>query len=507
MPFAVYALRKSYAGVGVLKGVDLEVRDGEIHALLGANGAGKSTLIKCLSGAIQPDSGGLLVGTTKYNELTPKSAREAGVAVIYQDPALASTLDVSDNIFLGREKRFGPFVRRRAQRKEAAFWLDQLDANIAPTDNLSRLGNAGLQTIEIARSLSMRPKVLILDEPTAALSEHEAEILGQRLLELKKQKLPLLYVTHRLAEVFALADRVTVLRGGEVVLTGPVANFSQDDLVGAIAGAKIVRARPHATAAQFAPAVMVDKIIAPGIGPVSFEVGHGEILGVFGLVGSGRTELVETLFGSRKRYGGHMSIDGRVLALSSPTSAIASGVALVPSDRLRKSIIGSLSSGENMLLPSYKALARFGMRIASHESKVFTNAVGRLNLRPPRMDLEARRFSGGNQQKLVIARWLNETSQCRLLMLDEPTQGVDVGARSDIYAALRESAAAGTSLLITSSEPEELIQVADRVIVLSHGQIVATLQSHEIEEERLLSLAHNIETFASIISKGHVVHD
>jgi len=507
MPFAVYALRKSYAGVEVLKGVDLEVKDGEIHALLGANGAGKSTLIKCLSGAIQPDSGGLLVGTEKFEELTPKTAREAGVAVIYQDPALASSLNVTDNIFLGREKRFGPFVRRKAQREEAAYWLKQLDADIKPTDSLSKLGNAGLQTLEIARSLSMQPKVLILDEPTAALSEHEAEILGQRLLELKKQKLPLLYVTHRLAEVFALADRVTVLRGGEVVLTGPVSEFGHDDLVKAIAGASIKRERPQTATISFAPTVKVENFLAPGIGPVSFEVGRGEIVGVFGLVGSGRTELLETLFGSQKLHGGRITIDGQELMITNPPSAVAAGIALVPSDRLRKSIIGTLPSGDNMLLPSYMSLARFGLRNPSVESRVFNKAVGRLNLRPPRIDLEAKRFSGGNQQKLVIARWLNETSRCRLLMLDEPTQGVDVGARSDIYAALRESATAGTSLLVTSSEPEELIQIADRVIILSHGQIAAVLQSHEIEEGRMLSLAHNLDPIAYSSSKGNDTHD
>jgi ribose transport system ATP-binding protein len=507
MPFAVYALRKSYTGVEVLKGVDLEVKDGEIHALLGANGAGKSTLIKCLSGAIQPDSGGLLVGRERFNELTPKTAREAGVAVIYQDPALAASLDVADNIFLGREKRFGPFVRRKAQRQEAAYWLKQLDTDIEPTDSLSKMGNAGLQTIEIARSLSMQPKVLILDEPTAALSEHEAELLGQRLLELKKQKLPLLYVTHRLAEVFALADRVTVLRGGEVVLAGPVSEFSHDDLVKAIAGTSIQRDRSQSGQTSFAPAVKVENLLAPRIGPISFEVGRGEIVGVFGLVGSGRTELLEALFGCQKIFGGQVTINGKVLAVTGPGSAVAAGAALVPSDRLRKSIIGTLPSGDNMLLPSYRSLARFGLRIKSLEGKVFSKAVGRLNLRPPRIDLEAKRFSGGNQQKLVIARWLNETSQCRFLMLDEPTQGVDVGARSDIYAALRESAAAGTSLLVTSSEPEELMQIADRVIVLSHGQIAAVLQSHEIEEGRMLSLAHNLDRAGHTPSKGYASHE
>jgi ribose transport system ATP-binding protein len=493
MPFAVYALRKSYGGVEVLKGVDLEVADGEIHALLGANGAGKSTLIKCLSGAIQPDSGLLMVGREKFDGFTPKSAHQAGISVIYQDLSLAASLDVADNMFLGQELRFGPFVRKRAQRREAEIWLRQLGTDIKPTAALSTLGNAGLQTVEIAKSLRAKPKVLILDEPTAALSEKEAETLGHQLIELKKQKLPLLYVTHRLAEVFALADRVTVLRGGQVVLTGKVADLSRDDLVGSIAGERIVRNRPPAQATVRRTAATVRGLVAAGIGPVDFDIRAGEVLGVFGLVGSGRTELLETIFGSHRRFAGQVIFDDIAVAPGSPGDAVAAGIALVPADRLRKSLVGSLSAGENMLLSSFRKLSQLGLRRRRAERGVFDRAAVRLNLRPPRIDLEARRFSGGNQQKLVIARWLNETNACRLLMLDEPTQGVDVGARRDIYAAIRASADAGGSALVTSSEPEELVQIADRVIVLSAGRIAAILDHEHIEESRLLSLAHRVE--------------
>ncbi|SHO65595.1 ribose transport system ATP-binding protein [Pseudoxanthobacter soli DSM 19599] len=494
MPFAVYGLRKSYGGVEVLKGVDLEVADGEIHALLGANGAGKSTLIKCLSGAIVPDSGTMMVGVEHFDGFTPRTARQAGISVIYQDLSLAASLDVADNMFLGQELRIGPFVRKRAQRREAARWLDELGVDIRPTAALSTLGNAGLQAVEIAKSLRTRPKVLILDEPTAALSEKEAEALGEQLLALKKQKLPLLYVTHRLAEVFTLADRVTVLRGGQVVLTGAVKDLNRDDLVDAIAGERIARGRPAAQAgAARTTAVSVRGLLAPGIGPVDLDIREGEVLGVFGLVGSGRTELVETLFGSHRRFAGTVSIDGRTIAASSPGDAVAAGVALVPSDRLRKSIIGSLSAGENMLLPSYAALAMAGVRRFARERLAFNTAVTPLNLQPPRIDLQARRFSGGNQQKLVIARWLNDTIGCRLLMLDEPTQGVDVGARRDIYAAIRASADAGKSVLVTSSEPEELVQIADRVVVLSAGRVAAIVEHEDIEEGRLLALAHEVE--------------
>ncbi|WP_158815711.1 sugar ABC transporter ATP-binding protein [Methylocapsa sp. S129] len=495
MAFAVYGLKKSYGGVEVLKGVDLQVADGEIHALLGANGAGKSTLIKCLSGAIQPDDGVIIVGADKFNALTPREARQAGIAVVYQDLSLAATLDVADNMFLGQELRFGPFVRKRAQRREAARWLDEMGTGIAPTAALSSLGNAGLQAVEIAKALRTRPKVLILDEPTAALSEREAATLGAHLLELKKQNLPLLYVTHRLGEIFALADRVTVLRGGRVALTGKVSQFDRDALVDAIVGERIDRGRPAPFEEQpdAEPILRVDGLLAAGVGPVSFAIRPGEIVGVFGLVGSGRTELLETLFGSRVRYGGTVAVAGKPLRAGGPGDAVAAGLALVPADRLRKSILGALSAGENMLLSSFGRLGRIGMRNRRAERRTFAQAAGRLDLRPPRMDLEARRFSGGNQQKLVIARWLNDTQNCRVLMLDEPTQGVDVGARRDIYAALRATAESGASVLVTSSEPEELVQIAHRVIVLSGGRIAAIVSAADIEESLLLSLAHKIE--------------
>lgn len=493
MPFAVHALRKSYGGVEVLKGVDLTVADGEIHALLGANGAGKSTLIKCLSGAIEPDSGVMIVGHDRHASFTPKSSRQAGIAVIYQDLSLATSLDVADNMFLGQELRSGPFVRRRAQRREASDWLARLGVDIKPNASLSSLGNAGLQTVEIAKALRTAPKVLILDEPTAALSEKEAEALGEQMLKLKEQNLPLLYVTHRLAEVFALADRVTVLRGGEVVLSGLVRDLSRDDLVAAIAGESIARQRPPPPTGPKRTMVEVRGLLAAGAGPLDLDLREGEVLGVFGLVGSGRTELLETLFGSHRAFAGAVTIDGQPVRTGSPGDAVAAGIALVPSDRLRKSIIGQLTARENMLLPSFYRLAVGVLRNPLAEKKAFEASAAALNLQPPRGDLQARRFSGGNQQKLVIARWLNDTISCRLLMLDEPTQGVDVGARRDIYAAIRASADAGKSVLVTSSEPEELVQIADRVIVLSAGRIAATLDYSDIDEARLLTLAHQVE--------------
>lgn len=495
MAFAVEKLRKSYGGVPVLRGVDLDVRDGEIHALLGANGAGKSTLIKCICGAVAPDAGTITIDGTSHASLSPRTSREAGISVVQQELAVALSLTVADNIFLGAELRWGPFRRRRAQRAEARDWLGLLGANIEPDASPETLGNAELQMVTIVRALRSRPKVLILDEPTAALSEHEAEILGNQLLRLREAKLPILYVTHRLSEVFAIADRVSVLRGGEIVLTGKVRDLSRDRIVEAIVGDAVKRARAVDRDLSSAPeAMLVDGLLGPRIGPLTFDLKEGEILGVYGLVGSGRTELLETLFGATAREEGRVFLQDTDYRPRCPADAVAAGVALVPADRLRKSIIAGMSANDNLLLSRFRHLARFGLRSFSREQCDFKETGGQLGLRPMLPALEARRFSGGNQQKLVIGRWLSSLGRCRVLMLDEPTQGVDIGARADIYGALRRAAAGGqTSLIVTSSEPDELLQIADRVMVLAGGRIVGMLAGSEITESAMISLAHRID--------------
>ncbi len=497
MAFAVRALEKSFGGIRVLNGVDLSVEDGEIHALLGANGAGKSTLIKCLSGAIRPDRGEIVIGPKSFTTLTPRESRQAGVAVVYQELSLAMSLSASDNIFLGQEECWGPFVRQSSQRRRAERLLADLGIDLNISSDLANVGNAELQSIEIVRALAANAKVLILDEPTAALSEREAERLAERLRQLRTRNIPLLYVTHRMSEVFELADRVTVLRGGRTVLSGKVADYTHQDIVDAIVGRSVSRARVVAPASAVTleqPLLSVRDLLAPGIGPLSFDVRPGEILGVFGLVGSGRTELVETLFGARQIHGGEVSCQGEPVHPRNPGDAFRAGFALVPSDRLRKSVFASLPARDNLLASSFADLCSAFLRRRGRERELFDKAAGRLNLQPRKPDLEARRFSGGNQQKLVLGRWLNDVKGCRLLMLDEPTQGVDVGARSDIYAALRDVIKEpGRAVLATSSEPEELIQVAHRVMVLSNGRLAGMLEGDEITEGRLLGLAHSVE--------------
>lgn len=492
MGLDVRDLTKSYGGVTVLSGVDLSVADGEIHALLGANGAGKSTLIKCVSGAVTPDRGEIDIGGQVDRSHTPRSAREAGVAVIYQDFSVAGSLDVTDNIFLGQELRVGPFVRRRAQRAQAKEWVERLDADLDIEAGISILSGAGLQLVEVIKALVSKPKVLILDEPTAALTDHEAQTLADQCRRLRGSGLAIVYVTHRLSEVFDLADRVTVLRGGEVVLSSAVADTSPTELVDTIAGRTVDTSSAAEAESVAEVALEVRSLASAGIGPLSLEVRAGEVVGLYGLLGSGRTELLETIVGAQKRVSGEVRLDGDVAHFSGPAHALTAGVGLVPSDRLRKGAFLTLAGSDNVLLPSYRPLATAGLlRKRQEEAEMFARVTEPLNLSPATGALPGRGYSGGNQQKLVVGRWL--ATDCRVLLLDEPTQGVDVGARSDLYRSLRQAANDGKGILVASSEPDELRQLADRVVVLSRGRFVAELPGSEVTESRLLELSHHGE--------------
>lgn len=492
MGLEVRGLTKRYGGVTVLSGVDLTVGDGEIHALLGANGAGKSTLIKCVSGAVTPDSGSIRVGDHEVRSHSPRSARAAGVAVIYQDFSVASSLNVTENVFLGQELRRGPFVRRREQRRLTRDWLARLGADLDLDAGVSLLSGAGLQLVEIMKALAAEPRVLILDEPTAALTAEEAATLADQCRRLRDTGLAIVYVTHRLGEVFDLADRVTVLRGGDVALTADVADTTPAQLVDTIAGRTVHTGTAEPTAGTGPAVLQIQGLMSAGIGPIDLEARAGEVVGVYGLLGSGRTELLETVLGAQARSGGVVRIDGRPVRYRRPAEAVADGVALVPSDRLRKGVFLTLPGADNVLLPTYRRLSRLRLlRRRASEGATFAALARRLALHPLTGAIPGRSYSGGNQQKLVVGRWLS--TECRVLLLDEPTQGVDVGARSDLYASLRAVAAGGSAVVVASSEPDELRQLADRVVVLTRGRVAAELPGAEVTEARLLALSHQGE--------------
>ncbi|MFB6847353.1 sugar ABC transporter ATP-binding protein [Streptomyces sp. NPDC056373] len=566
----ISGLTKSFGGVRALDGVDLTVPAGQVHALLGHNGAGKSTLIKCLGGAYPPDAGTIEVGGTSYTRLTPRESIASGVAIIFQTLSVVDALTVAENIFLGQEWTRHGRIDRRAQEEVAAGLLERVAAKCSPRDRVADLPMGQRQLVEIAKALSRSAAVLVLDEPTAALSGTETDALAERVEDLRAQGLAIVYVTHLLGEVERLADAVTVLRDGRVAHHATVAGRSRRELVEAIAGSPAqhvrprprdeakhvrprpqdetqhVRPRPHddpqarsvrprprtedrgrdqapdaqqaasaqarpraqglgharaqhahaapaaAGAAQGRPRLAVDALRGPGFGPVDLTVAAGERVGLFGLIGSGRTRVLETLYGRRRATAGAMRVGDRTVSPSRPADALAAGIALVPADRRAQGLFPTMTAQDNALLPSVRPLSRFGVRALRSERRVFGALADAVGLRPARPGLAAGAFSGGNQQKLVLGRWINEARHVDVLLLDEPTQGVDVGARQEIYRVVSTLAEErGTAVLFASSDPEEIVALADRCLIVARGRIVGELSGAELTEQALLSAVHD----------------
>ncbi|QYX75548.1 sugar ABC transporter ATP-binding protein [Streptomyces akebiae] len=505
----ISSLGKSFGGVRALDGVDLTVPAGQVHALLGHNGAGKSTLIKCLGGAFPPDAGTIEVGGVPYARLSPRESIAAGVAIIFQTLSVVDSLTVAENIFLGQEwTRYGR-VDRRAQEKVAAELLDRVAASCSPRDRVGELPMGQKQLVEIAKALSRSASVLVLDEPTAALSGAESDALATRVEDLRAQGLAIVYVTHLLAEVERLADAVTVLRDGRVAHTATGVH-GRHDLVRAITGvgapgpstptgtgprgtsAPGTGSAPSARRSPVPARLTLRGLRGPGFGPVDLVVGEGEVVGLYGLIGSGRTRVLETLFGRRPAEGGSVHVGERAVSPARPADALAAGIALVPADRRTQGLFAGLSAQDNVLLPSVRTLSRRGVRALRAERRVFDSLAEAVGLRPARPGPPASSFSGGNQQKLLLGRWINEARTVDVLLLDEPTQGVDVGARQEIYdvvSALAEQH--GTAVLFASSDPEEAAGLAHRCLVVDRGRIVAELSGPDLTEASLLAAVHD----------------
>jgi len=469
-------LSKRYGGIHAVRDVSFDVAPAEIHAIVGANGAGKSTLLKMLSGIVSPDEGEILLDGRPVRIDSPHGAHKLGIGLVPQETTLCENLSIAENVFLGGYR----WLRPSALEAEARRRLHDLGLDYDPALPVSRLSVAQKQLVQIVRALAFEPKVLALDEPTSSLSEGEVEVLFRILRDLKGLGKTLLFVSHRLKEIQAISDRATVLRDGKCVATLDARTTPREELVRHMAGREVAVDRSGAAAIGGEVLSVRDLLGA------TFSVRKGEVLGWFGLVGAGRTELARALFGIDPA-GGDVRIDGTPVRIAAPRDAIAHGIGLVPEDRKLQGLILKMPLGANVSLPSLARLSRFGAISASRERGVVVEYVDRLRIRCAGAWQPAGELSGGNQQKVVLAKWLE--TRPKVLILDEPTKGVDLAAKAELQAIVRELARGGTAVILISSELEELRQMADRILVFRAGRVAGEFAGAGATDQQLMSAA------------------
>ncbi|MCS7316388.1 MAG: sugar ABC transporter ATP-binding protein [Bryobacterales bacterium] len=479
-------IRKSFGGSVALDGVSFEVLPGEVHALVGENGAGKSTLMNIASGVLQPDAGRILWQGRALPALDPRKARQLGIAFVHQELALVPQLSIAENIFLGRHAQGPPaLVRWGRMRDHARQLLAELGRPLDPDSPVASLGVGEQQLVEIARALAFQARLVIMDEPTAALSESEVARLFQVIARLERRGVSVVYITHRLREIYQIARRVTVLRDGRRVASAPIAAMPHDELIRHIVGRPAQEQFPPPGPPPRGPcALRVERLTARGrFQDVSFHVRAGEIVGLAGLVGAGRTELLEAIFGAAPFDAGQIWLQERPVRIRSPRDAIRLGMALVPDDRKMKGLIPRAPVVWNLVLPSCR---RFLLRPAEERSRALA-LIGDLRIRPADAHIPVSSLSGGNQQKVVLARWL--LARASVFLMDEPTRGIDVGAKAEIYELIRRLAERGAAIVLVSSEWEEILGLADRVLVMHRGRMVGELPREQATEEAIMRLA------------------
>jgi rhamnose transport system ATP-binding protein len=483
-------LTKSYAGVHALRDASFELRAGEVHALIGENGAGKSTLVKIVTGAVEKDGGELRLEGRPLSHNSPRVARGLGIAAIYQQPALFPDLTVAENIALGLERSAAwRRVDWRGRRRRARELLDRVGARIDPDRDAGGLSMPEQQLVEIARALGATARVLILDEPTASLSEEDTQNLFSVIRSLRAQGVGLVYISHRLEELPGIADRVTVLRDGRTIDTRPMSGVSRGELIQLMVGRELSAVFPKKEV-EIGDVVLEVRGLSSttaGVRDASLEVRAGEIVGLAGLVGSGRTQLAEVIFGLVPKDGGEVRVKGRPVSFASAAQAIAAGVAYLPEDRRRHGVILDMPVAANVSLASLDRLTQGGMLDAARETELAVGYVRRLGIKTPSTFAAVGTLSGGNQQKVALSRWL--ATRPSVLVLDEPTQGVDVGAKSEIHALMVELARDGVAILMISSEMPEILGMSDRIAVMRAGRVAGVLPRAEATQEGLLHLA------------------
>jgi ribose transport system ATP-binding protein len=479
---------KSFPGVRALRGVSLSLQAGEVLAVIGENGAGKSTLMKILAGVQSADSGEILVDGRTVTLDNVRAAQSLGIALIHQELCLADNLDVGSNLFLGREPHRGIFLNPARQRREATAALARVGLDCRPETPIASLSLGRQQLVEIARALSSGARVIIMDEPTSSLSQGETDRLYTVVRELKSRGVGIIYISHRLGEVTALADRVTVLRDGRNAGELQRHEINHEAMVRLMVGRDLVR--HHRQASGHGEPVLQVRGLRTETHPtrqVDFEVLPGEIIGIAGLVGAGRTEVLRAIFGIDRPLAGDVRVGGVTVKPGSPTDAIACGLGLVPEDRKHQGVFLEMAVGANTTLASLGRRSRWGLIRRKTERALATELVRRLDVRPPALDQTAQFLSGGNQQKVVLAKWL--ALDPRVLLLDEPTRGVDIGAKQEIYRLMEDLAGRGVAILFVSSELEEVLRMSDRALVMHEGRIGGELAREALSEEAVMHLA------------------
>ena len=489
---ALKKISKGFVGVKALSEIDFSLLGGEVHALLGENGAGKSTLMKILAGIIRPDGGDIVIDGEVRRFHTAEDAAKAGVGIVFQEFSLIPDLDAVDNIFLGREMRgrFG-LLDRRAMRAAAARIIARLNVELDLSVPIGRLSVAQQQFVEIAKALSQEARILILDEPTATLTHTEAEHLFRVMRELRRQGVGIIFISHHLEEIFEICDRITVLRDGHYIGTRPVAGTTTDALIQMMVGRRIENSYPEKPAGG-TPGRAVLRVEALQLdrdGPVNaFTLHEGEILGFSGLVGSGRTETALGVIGALPAVRKVVEIDGHPATITDPADALRQGIGILPESRKADGLIIPFAIRDNISINNLaKYRARLGLIDGGKEASATAEVIRQVGVKAPSMETRVETLSGGNQQKVVIARWLNHHT--KILIFDEPTRGIDVGAKADIYVLMRALTARGYAIIMISSELPEIVGMCDRVAVFRSGKLVSTLEGDDIEPETIMTWA------------------
>ena len=490
---SMHDICKSFPGVKALDHVDFELRSGEVMALLGENGAGKSTLMKVLSGVYTRDSGDMEIQGKAYGNLTPKQAQAAGVAIIHQELNMCRHLTVAENMFLGREKVRGVVLNQREMEAEAAEVLGRLKIDISPRTVVGDLPISKQQMVEIAKALSMDARILIMDEPTSALTAREIEDLFRIIRDLRASDHGIVYISHRLEELQHIVDRVTIMRDGQYITTMNFADTTIDQIITHMVGREIKEKFPRVTCEKGKKIFEVKNLNAGRmVRNISFSLYEGEIVGFAGLMGAGRTETTRAIFGIDPKQSGQIFLDGREIAIHSPADAIRQGVVLAPEDRKKDGLCTKLSIRHNIALPNLDLLCnRLGVVSHSKENAMCDRAVKNLQIKTPSVDVDAANLSGGNQQKVVVGKWLARDS--RVVIFDEPTRGIDVAAKVEIYHLMNQLKQQGIAVMFVSSELPEVLGIADRVIVMCDGQITGEVMARETTQNEILTLATRFE--------------